>query len=105
MVFKGLSEKVRNSSSPLERLRQQVDEVVSGHRGDITSYCRERRIPLAQSLSQDDEALERVFRVLYEFLPAPIRLATGEERFIDYCFKHRERLLRRLLATEATTAG
>ncbi len=49
--------------------------------------------PLARSAIEDGEATQRAFRATYELLPATIRVLVTEERFIEFCERHREHLL------------
>ena len=42
---------------------------------------------------RDDELLRKVFGAVYDTLPKPVRRFVGEETFIEFCFKHRQRLL------------
>ena len=45
------------------------------------------------SLLRDDDKMRQFFGAAYDSLPKPIHRFVTEQQFIDFCFKHRERLL------------
>jgi hypothetical protein len=45
------------------------------------------------SLLQNDDKMRKLFGAAYDSLPKPIHRFVTEPQFIEFCFKHRERLL------------
>jgi len=54
------------------------------------------------SALRDDVFLRKLFGAVYDLLPRPVCRFVGEEDFIQFCFKHRQRLLRTTAERPAT---
>lgn len=101
----GMSWSVRADDPPAEdalgrtlALKQQLAQAIDRYRPDIHRLLRERGVLLARDVLNNEAAMARCFALLYEFLPAPVRLAVGEERFIAYCQQHRSAIVEQLCA-------
>ena len=46
----------------------------------------------ATSVLRDDTVMRKVFGAVYDMLPKPVRRFVSEERFILFCFEHRQKL-------------
>jgi hypothetical protein len=71
----------------------KFDSVLSNHWPKIESHLLPRLINLTEVGLKNDDSLGLVFVKAYEFLPAPIRLLTDRQKFVDYCLSHRETIL------------
>jgi hypothetical protein len=67
---------------------------------DYLPYMREQVVPAlasssrtAQMALKDDEFLHKLFGAMYDCLPKPVTRFVTETVFIEFCFKHRRRLL------------
>lgn len=65
----------------LPRIRESVAE------------ARAKSADAIDSKLQDESFLRKVFGAAYDTLPKPVRRFVGEEAFVEFCFKHRTRLL------------
>jgi len=59
----------------------------------VQQVFREKVGPAALAAAQNDDAMEKLFKLVYAALPFPIHLAVKEEAFVKFCFGNRDRLL------------
>jgi hypothetical protein len=53
----------------------------------------EQSFHVAKSALRDETFLRRLFGAVYDCLPRPARRFVGEEFFVEFCLKHRRKLL------------
>ena len=65
----------------LPRIRESVGATLASSAGTIDVKI------------QDETFQRKVFGAAYDILPKPVRRFVGEESFVEFCFKHRSKLL------------
>ena len=74
-----------SSSRALEDYLPKVRNLVSDHLA--------KTLRSAESALKDEEFLRKLFGAVYDCLPKPIYRFVGEASFVEFCLKHRNRLL------------
>ncbi len=74
-------------------LDQKTQIAIEENWPKVQEVFREKVGPAALAAAQDDEHMEKLFKLVYVALPFPIHLAVKEEAFVKFCFAHRDRLL------------
>ena len=68
---------------------QQVEE----HLPKIQKVFKEKVAPTALAAAKDDKTMENIFDTVYQALPLPLRLVIKKNDFVEFCFKHRDKLV------------
>ena len=76
-----------------EAVEQKTHVAIEENWPKIQQLFQEKVGPAALSAAQNDEAMERLFKVVYLALPFPVNLAVKEDAFVRFCFQNRNRLL------------
>ena len=76
-----------------DTLEQKTQAAIEENWPKIQQLFQEKVGPAALSAAQNDEQMERLFKVVHLALPFPINLAVKEEAFVKFCFGRRDRLL------------
>jgi len=74
-------------------LDQKTQIAIEENWPKVQQVFREKVGPVALAAAQNDEQMEKLFKLVYVALPFPIHLAVKEEAFIKFCFAHRDTLL------------
>lgn len=74
-------------------LDQKTQTTMEENWPTIQQVFREKIGPAALAVAQDDEQMEKLFKLVYLALPFPIHLAVKEEAFVKFCFANRGKLL------------
>jgi hypothetical protein len=82
---------------------RQHHELAAGTQRLLEDFLPRLREPVARALARtshtfesalrDEAFLRKLFGAVYDLLPRPVCRFVGEEQFITFCLKHRERLL------------
>ena len=90
----GLKDKLQSArKSGQDALEQKSHAAIEENWPKIQQLFQEKVGPAALSAAQNDEQMERLFKVVHLALPFPINLAVREDAFVKFCFAHRDRLL------------
>lgn len=65
--------------------------------GTIQSLVKEHLGPKAAEIAKDDAKLTAAFKNIYTVLPAPVRLAVKEDKFVEFCFAHKDQVLAKVI--------
>ena len=60
---------------------------------NLVSENQAKMLRSAESALKDDKFLRKLFGAVHDCLPKPVRRFVTEESFVDFCLKHRHRLL------------
>jgi len=63
-------------------------------RGLVTPAFK-RTMLSAEAALRDEVLLRKLFGAVYDVLPRPVRRFICEERFVEFCLQHKQRLLRK----------
>lgn len=74
-------------------LDQKTQIAIEENWPKVQQVFREKVGPAALAAAQNDEQMEKLFKLVYMALPFPIHLAVKEEAFVKFCFAHRDTLL------------
>jgi hypothetical protein len=74
-------------------LDQKTHVVIEENWPKVQEVFREKVGPAALAAAQNDEQMEKLFKLVYLALPFPIHLAVKEDAFVKFCFANRERVL------------
>ncbi len=84
-----------------EKMDQKTETAIQENWPKVQQVFQEKVGPAALAAAQNDEAMEKLFKLVYVALPFPVHMAVKEEAFVKFCFAHRDRLL----PSNATSAG
>jgi hypothetical protein len=59
----------------------------------VQQVFQEKVGPAALAAAQNDQTMEKIFKLVYAALPFPVHLAVKEEAFVKFCFANKDRLL------------
>jgi hypothetical protein len=76
-----------------EKMDQKTEAAIEEHWPKVQQVFQEKVGPAALAAAQNDEAMEKLFKLVYDALPFPLHLVVKEPAFVTFCFSHRDRLL------------
>jgi hypothetical protein len=59
----------------------------------IQQIFQEKVGPVALAAAKDDATMTKIVMVVYEALPFPLRMMVKQEAFLNFCLRHRDRLV------------
>ena len=74
------------ASAALEGYLPQIKKILS-------RLADTKPVPAIRSGVRDDTLMRKVFGAAYDCLPKPVGRFVSEQRFIDFCVQHKQRLL------------
>jgi hypothetical protein len=74
-------------------LNQQFEKAIDEHWPKIQQVFREKVGPAALAGAKDDKMMNAIFTTVHKQLPLPVRLVIGKDKFVKYCFMHRDRFI------------
>ena len=63
----------------------------------IQKILKEQVGPKAAEYAADEAKMTTLLKNVYTVLPAPIRLAVNEEKFVKFCFEHKDQVLAQIV--------
>jgi hypothetical protein len=59
----------------------------------VQQIFQEKVGPAALAAAQDDASMTKIIIMVYESLPFPFRMVVKQEVFVEFCLRHRDRLV------------
>ena len=75
------------------RVDEKAQKAIEENWPKIQQLFQEKVGPAALAAAGDDEAMQKLFKVVYMALPFPLNMAVKEEAFVKFCFDRRNALL------------
>jgi hypothetical protein len=94
-----------DQSALTNKLMEPVTKIVNQHGAQIAPILKGSSASLGQAALKNDETVRTVAIYCYALLPGVVRLAVKEPAFISFVMAHREKILGKLVAGDATVAG
>jgi hypothetical protein len=76
-----------------DKLDQNAQEKIEEHWPKVQQIFQERVGPAALAAAKSDDTMRSLFKMAYEAMPFPVRMAVKEDVFVQFCFSHRDKLL------------
>lgn len=94
-----------DQSALTNKLMEPMTKIVNRHAATIAPILKANSASLGQAALKNDETVRTVAVYCYALLPGVVRLAVKEPAFISFVMTHREKILGKLVAGDATVAG
>ena len=85
----GTTEAAEAEFSSEDRAMVALDDLLP----TVQALWKTHLVPVTRSTMTDAESMERAFRATYELLPGAVRVLVAQERFVEFCQRHRDQLL------------
>jgi len=59
----------------------------------IQQMFQEKVGPAVLAAAQDDASMTKAILIVYEILPFPLRMIVKQQDFVNFCLRHRDRLI------------
>ena len=76
-----------------DKLDQGAQQKIEENWPKVQQIFQEKVGPAALAAAKNDDTMRSVFKLAYEALPFPLRMAIKEDVFMQFCFSHRDNLL------------
>ena len=73
---------------------RMLEDFVPRLRG-LVAGALENTMHSAGAALRDEVFLRKLFGIVHDMLPKPVRRFVGEEMFVEFCLRHKEKLLRK----------
>ena len=82
-----------------QKLKLKIEKAIEPHLPIIQAQLKLAAENAGQQLSafiEDEEKLKSALTVVHGSLPLPVRFIVKEERFLEFCLRHKEKLIPRM---------
>ena len=83
---------IRNKQSIGNSTNRLLEDYLPRLRGFVAAALA-RTIHSAETAFHDEVILRKLFGAVHDLLPKPVRRFVGEEVFVEFCLRHKQRLL------------
>ena len=92
-ISKGVSTLVKNQQTAMaESANRALEDYLPSLRNIVSDHLP-KMLRSAESALKDEVFLKNLFGAVYDCLPKPVRRLVPEASFVEFCLKHRHRLL------------
>jgi hypothetical protein len=75
-----------------EQYKEKCEALLEASLPIVQAWLREKLGCLTIEVIQNDELMTHALGLVYQLLPAAVRMIVREERFVGFCLTHRDRL-------------
>ena len=88
-----VSRSIRGGQSLIGTVTTKVLEDYAGKLRELVATQMKASVQSARAALKDEKFLRKLFGAVYDCLPKPVYRFVSEHAFIEYCLKHRRKLL------------